>query len=154
MIWVTLITTQRPNLITRKILNSFCKKFETSFNQEIKDLYTKLNGNVLIFRQGSRLEELNKMINNELHLQYTIPYKIISLKGKKLTPDSKKIYLLAKNLSHKKKDHFLLKDLLSKTSSSSDFDDIDSVDVIYELIHNNILIPVIADNPRKKFLTH
>ena len=154
MIWVTLITSQRPNLITRKILNSFCKKFETLFNQEIKDLYTKLNGNVLIFRLGSRLEELNKMINNELHLQYTVPYKINSLKGKKLTPDSKKIYLLAKNLSHKKKDHFLLKDLLSKTSSSSDFDDIDSVDVIYELIHNNILIPVIAYNPRKKFLTH
>jgi len=154
MIWVTLITTQKPNLITRKILNSFCKKFEILFNQEIKDLYTRLNGNVLIFRQGLRLEELNKMINNELHLQYTVPYKIVSLKGKKLTPDSKKIYLLAKNLSHKKKDHFLLKDLLSKTNSSSDFNDIDSVDAIYELVHNKILIPVNADDSRQKILTH
>ncbi|GAI85633.1 unnamed protein product, partial [marine sediment metagenome] len=128
--------------------------FEITFNLEIKDLYTRLNGNVLIFRQGLRLEELNKMINNELHLQYTVPYKIISLKGKKLTPDSKKIYLLAKNLSHKKKDHFLLKDLLSKTTSSSDFNDFDSIDAIYELVHNNILIPVNVDDSRKKILTH
>jgi len=94
------------------------------------------------------------MINNELHLHYTVPYKIISLKGKKLTPDSKKLYNLAKNLSNKKKKHFLLKDLLSKTNLSSDFNEIDSVNVIYELIHNKILIPVNSDYPRKKSLIH
>ncbi len=154
MIWATLITTQRPILITRKILNSFCNKFEKLFNQEIRDLYNKLEGNVLIFRQGSRLKELNELINNELHLQYTLPYEIGSLKGKKLKPDSKKIYNLAKSLSHKKKDHFLLKDLLSKANSSSDFNDFDSIDVLYELVHNNILIPVNADDLRKKILTH
>ena len=154
MIWVTIITTQRPILITRKILNSFCNKFEKLFNQEIRDLYTKLEGNVLVFRQGSRLKELNALINNELHLQYTVPYEIGSLKGKKLKPDSKKMHNLAKNLSRKKKDHFLLKDLLSKTNSSSDFDDVNSVDIIYELVQNKILVPVNSEYPRKKILTY
>ena len=153
MVWVTLITNQRPILITREILSSFGKKFEKIFNQELKDLYTTLNGNVSIFRQGSRLKEMNNLINNKFCLQYTTPYKTSSLRGKKLTPVSKKIFQLAKSLSHKKKGYFLLKDLLSKTKPSTDFNNGDSSNIIYELVQNNALIPVPSDFSKKKLFT-
>ena len=154
MVWVTLITNQRTILIAREILSSFTNKFEIIFNQELKDLYTKLKGNISIFRQVSRLKDMNSLINNEFYLQYTSPYKIGSLKGKKLTPISKKIFQLAKTLLHKKKNSFLLKELLSKTNSSTDFTNIDSSNIIYELVQNNTLIPVQSDISKKKLLTH
>ena len=154
MVWVTIITNQRTILIAREILSSFTQKFEIIFNQELKDLYTILKGDVSIFRQSSRLKDLKHLINNEFNLQYTTPYKTGSLKGKKLTPDSKKMYQLAKSLSHKKKKFFLLKDLLSKTKSSTDFNNVDSSNIIYELVQNNTLIPVPSDFSRKKLLAH
>ncbi|MBY8987647.1 MAG: hypothetical protein KGD61_04275, partial [Candidatus Lokiarchaeota archaeon] len=64
------------------------------------------------------------------------------------------IYQLAKSLSHKKKDFFYLKDLLSKAKSSTDFNNIDSTKIIYELVQNNTLIPIPSDFSRKNFLTH
>ncbi|HDZ16696.1 MAG TPA: hypothetical protein ENH75_00300 [archaeon] len=154
MVWVTLITNQKIILIAREILSSFTQKFEIIFNQELKDLYTILKGNVSIFRQSSRLKDLKHLINNEFYLQYTSPYKTGSLKGKKLTSISKKIYQIAKSLSHKKKSFLLLKDLLSKTNSSTDFNNVDSSNIIYELVQNNALIPVPSDLSKKKLLIH
>lgn len=154
MVWVSLIINQKPILITREILNSFCIRFETLFKQEILDLYTKFNGDVSIFSSGSDFKDINKIINNEFYLSFTLPYTIRSLKVKKLSPKSQKLYQLGRNLSHKTKGHFLLKNLLAKANNILKFKNIEITDIIYELVQNNILLPIPSRQIKKNTLIH
>lgn len=154
MTWVTLIVNQKPILITREILNSFSVKFEFLFKQEILDLYTELNGDISIFKHGIRGKDLDELINRESHLYFTLPFKTASHKGKKLTPDSKKIYQLAKNLSHKSKGHLFLKDLIIKASKALDLDTSKITKMIHKLIENKVLLAISEEQERRYVLQH
>ena len=154
MTWVSLIVNQKPILIIREILNSFSVKFESLFKQEILELYTELNGDISIFKDGIRGKDLDELINREFHLYFALPFKTGSHKGMKLTPDSKKIYQLAKNLSHKSKGHLLLKNLLTKAHKTLDFDNAMTINVIHELVENKVLLPISVKRERRYILQH
>jgi hypothetical protein len=153
-IWVSLILTQKPILITREILKSFSKRFESIFKQELGNLYTQLEGDISVFAQGSGGKDLEDLINQEFHLYYSQPYKPGSHKGMKLTPELKKTYHTAKNLSHKVKNHLLLKDLLSKVKKALDFDETMAINVIHKLVESKILLPISEPRIKKDFLHH
>ncbi len=154
MVWVSLIVNQKPVLITREILSSFCIKFENLFKQEIIGLYTKFNGDISIFMRGSDFKDTNKIINNDFYLNFTFPYKISSLKVKKLSPKSQKLYQLGRNLSHKTKGHFLLKNLLAKANNILQFSIIEITDIIYDLVKNNTFLSIPLKQIKNDTLLH
>jgi len=155
MIWITLITKQKPILIAREALTSFCIRFEKLYKQELHDLYTEFNGDISIFRRKSFYKVSVDMItDDEFYLQLTLPYKLGSTKGKKISSKVKKIYRFAKPIAHKNKGRIFLETLFNEARKSFKLDNIEIADLIYDLVQNEILIPIPLEQLKKKFAIH
>ena len=155
MIWITLITNQKPIVFARETLTSFCIRFEKLYNQELLDLYTKFNGDISIFRRKSFYKVSVDMIaDDEFHLQLTLPYKLGSTKGKKISSKGKEIYKLAKVIAHKNKGRLSLETLFTKASNTFEWSNIETADMIYDLVQNEVILPVSLEQLKKKFALH
>lgn len=155
MIWITLITKQKPILIVRETLKSFCIRFEKLYKQELNDLYTKFQGDISIFRRVSFYKVSVDMIaDDEFHLKLTMPYKLGSTKGKKISSKTKKIYQFAKVLAHKTKGQISLETLFKEASKSFKLNNVEIAELIFDLVQNEILLPIPLEELKKKFSTH
>lgn len=150
--WITLISSQRYYPFTREALTSFCNRFEKLYNQELRDLYTKFDGDISIFHRISFYKVTVDMIaDDEFHLRFTLPYKLGSTKGREISLQEKKIYQLAKEIAHKSKGQILLETLLTRAKNSLELDNLEISDLIYDLIQNEILSPIPLEQLKKKF---
>lgn len=155
MIWITLILNKIPTLFTREIIKFFCEIFEGQYENEITNLYTKLQGDISIFRKQSKSKQsVDDIIEDIFHLHLTLPFKIGSTKGKKLSSKSKKIYQVAKALSHRTKGHFMLETLFNEIIDSINLDNEEIAGLIFELVQNEILLTVSLEKRKRKFIIH
>ncbi|NHJ40104.1 MAG: hypothetical protein FK731_08735, partial [Asgard group archaeon] len=112
LVWITLILKYKPIRFTREVLKFFCKLFENQYEREIEELYTKFEGDISIFRKDPYSKQsLDKELEDIFHLYLTFPFKIGSLRGKKLPPKAKKIFQFAKDLAHNEKGQISLERL-------------------------------------------
>ena len=143
MTWVTLIINQKPTLFMREGLNWFSIIFEKQYEGEIKDLYTKFQGDISIFRPNStQKKSIYDIIDEVFHLSLTFPHKLGSSKKKKMTRQTKKIWHIAKQISHKNKGQILLEKLLKEAKNTLDYDEKEISNIIFHLVMGNYLIPI------------
>jgi hypothetical protein len=143
LVWITLILKYKPIRFTREVLKFFCRLFENQYEREIKELYTKFEGDISVFqRDPYSRQSLEKEIEDIFHLYLTLPFKIGSRRRIKISSKAKKIYQYAKALAHNTKGQFLLDKLFSEVSKSLKFGNIETADLIYKLIDLEVLIPV------------
>ncbi len=156
MIWITLISNIIPTLFTREVLKFFCEIFEDSFHREIRDLYSRFKGDISIFRKESKSRQsIEDIIEDVFHLYFTLPFKIGSSKGKKLSPKSKKIFQFAKALIHKTKGQIYLEKLFNEVNKSFTFTkNEDLAEIIFYLVQNKVLLPVTLEKVKKKYALH
>ncbi|MFW9826785.1 MAG: hypothetical protein ACFFEY_04085 [Candidatus Thorarchaeota archaeon] len=152
LVWVTLILKYKPIRITREVLKFFCKLFENQYEREIIDLYTKFEGDISVFQQDpySR-QSLNKEIEDIFHLYLAYPFQIGSIRGIKINNKAKKIYKIAKALTHKAKGQFFLNKLFFEVSKSSQLNNIELAKIIYNLVEIGVLIPIKDNKMKKRF---
>jgi len=151
MIWTTIITNQKPIIIARETLNSFCFRFEKLYKQELKNLYTEFNGDISIFQRTSLYKvSVDMIVDDEFHLQHTLPYKLGSTKGKDISSKTKKILQLAKDIAHKNKGLILLGTLFTEASHILNFDNVEIAVLINNLVENEILMPIPLEDIKKK----
>ncbi len=152
MIWTSLITKEMPIIIAREVLNAFCIRFEKLYKQELKELYSKFNGDISIFHRKSFYKvSVDMIVDDEFYLQYTLPYKLGSRKGKEISNTSKSIYHLAKDIEHQNKGYLYLESLFNKVKSSLELDNIEAAILIYDLIENEVFLPIPLEKLKKKF---
>ncbi|MBY8992411.1 MAG: hypothetical protein KGD58_16815 [Candidatus Lokiarchaeota archaeon] len=155
MIWITLILSKIPTLFTREILKFFCEIFEGQYENEIANLYTKLQGDISIFRKQSKSKQnVEDIIEDVFHLYLTLPFKIGSTKGKKLSSKSKKVYQIAKTLSHTTKGNYSLERLFNEIVDSIKLDKEEIAELIFELVQNKVLLAVSLEKRKRKFIIH
>jgi len=155
MIWITLINNKIPTLFTREVLKFFCKVFEDLFSREVRDLYTHFEGDVSIFKDKSKSRQsIEDIVEGVFHLYLTLPFKIGSSKSKKLSTKSKKIFQFVKVLIHKTKGHIYLEKLFNELSKSFAFSNEDLTEIIFDLVQNKVLLPIILEKVKKKFAIH
>lgn len=86
MIWITLILNKIPTPFTREILKFFCELFEGQYENEIINLYTNFQGDISIFRNQSKSKQsVEDIIEDVFHIYLTLPFKIGSSRGAKLS---------------------------------------------------------------------
>ncbi|MHA2005756.1 MAG: hypothetical protein ACXABO_02140 [Promethearchaeota archaeon] len=152
---VTLVLNKLPTLFTREVLKFFCKLFEEQYTQEISNLYTHLQGDISIFHRTIKSNQtIEDIVDEVFHLYLTYPFKIGSIKREKLSPDSKKIYQLAKNLAHKAKGKILLENLFNEVTKSLKTKDEDIANAIFNLVQKKGLLPIPLNQIKKKFSLH
>lgn len=139
-VWITLILKYKPIRFTREVLKFFCKLFENQYEREIQELYTKFEGDISVFHKDpySR-QSLNKELEEIFHLYLTLPFKIGSTRGKKLSPKAKKIFQFAKVLAHKEKGQVLLEKLFREVNKSFNINNEEIADLIYALVESEAL---------------
>jgi hypothetical protein len=154
LVWITLILKYKPTRFTREVLKFFCKLFENQYEREIQELYTKLVGDISVFRKDpySR-QSLNKELEDIFHLNLTLPFKLGTTRGKKLSPKAKKIYQFVKVLVHKEKGQILLDKLFTEVSKAFDFTNEEIADLIFTLVETEALLPILEES-KKKFPIH
>ncbi|MFX0028036.1 MAG: hypothetical protein ACFE8B_02415 [Candidatus Hermodarchaeota archaeon] len=146
MIWITLILNKIPTLFTREVLKFFCEIFEGQYEKEILNLYTRFQGDVSIFRKQSKSKQsIEDIIGDVFHLHLTLPFKTGSTKGIKMSAKSKKVYQIAKSLSHSIKGNFTLEKLFIDVNDSLKIDNEEIGDLIFELVQNNVLLAVSSE---------
>ncbi|MHA1294825.1 MAG: hypothetical protein ACTSQJ_19470, partial [Promethearchaeota archaeon] len=135
MIWVTLIINQKPTRFTREAIHSFSIKFENRYGREIKHLYTKFKGNIMVFRQESATREsVDGIINEVFHLDLTLPHKLGFPTGKKMSKQTQKIWNLAEDLAHKMRGKILLGELFTEAKKQFGYDNKVITDSIFNLV--------------------
>jgi hypothetical protein len=155
MVWITLILNKIPTLFTREILKFFCELFEGQFEDEILNLYTNFQGDISIFRKQSRSKQsVENIIEDVFHLYLTLPFKIGSTKGIKFSSKSKRVYQIAKELSHETKGYFSLESLFTKINDSLEIKNNEIADLIFELIQSKVLLTVSSEKRKRKFIIH
>jgi hypothetical protein len=155
MIWITLILNKIPTLFSREILKFFCEIFEGQYENEIANLYTNFQGDISIFRKQSKSKEsVEDIIEDIFHLYLTLPFKIGSTKGTKLSSKSKKVYQIAKALSHRTKGNFSLERLFNDVIDSLDLNNEEIAELIFELVQNKVLLTVLLEERKRKFIIH
>ncbi len=143
MIWVTLITKKKPVITAREALTSFCSRFEKLYNQELTDLYSKFNGDISIFQRKSLYKvSIDMIADDDFNLRLTLPYKLGSTKGKEITPNSKEILQLAKDIAHKNKGQILLGTLTARVIHNLKLNFIEIAMLIYNMVEKEVLIPI------------
>jgi hypothetical protein len=154
-VWITLILKYKPIRYTRDVLKFFSKLFENQYETEINELYTKYKGDISVFQQDpySR-QSLNKEIEDIFHLYLTLPFKIGSTRGVKMSSKAKKIYQFAKGFAHKSKGQFLLDNLYSEVSKTFSLDSIEIAEQIYNLVESEAFSLVSPDETKKRFHIH
>ena len=155
MIWTTLITKNKPVITARESLVSFSSRFEKLYNEELRELYSEFNGDISIFQRKSLYKVSVDMIaDDEFKLRLTLPYKLVSKKGKDITPKIKDILQLAKDIANKNKGRIFLNKLLIKAGQTLEVDNLETTLLIYDLVENEILIPIPLEDIKKKFATY
>ncbi|MFX1593192.1 MAG: hypothetical protein ACFFCL_10905 [Promethearchaeota archaeon] len=152
LVWVTLILKYKPTVFTRKVIKFFSKLFENQYEIEIKQLYTKFEGNISIFHKDPYSKQsLNKIIEDLFYLFLTLPFKIGSIRGKKISPKAKKICQFAKVLAHKTKGQILLEKLFVEVSKSFKLGNEEIASLIYSLVETEVFLPIKQEETKKKF---
>lgn len=82
------------------------------------------------------------------------PFKIGSIRGKKLTPKVKKIYQFAKAIVHKERGKILLDKLFKEASKVFKLNNEEIVDSIYKLIESETLQTILQEESKKRFPIH
>jgi hypothetical protein len=155
MIWVTIILNKIPTLFTREILKFFCEIFESQYENEIINLYTNFQGDISIFRKQSKSKQsVEDIIEDVFHLYLTLPFEIGSTKGKKLSSNSKKVYQIAKALSHKTKGDFSLERLFNEGIDSLKLTNEEIAKLIFDLVQDKVLLAVSLEKRKRKFIIH
>ena len=154
-VWITLILKFKPIRFTREVLKFFCKLFENQYEREIQELYTKFEGDISVFRKDpySR-QSLNKELEDIFHLNLTMPFKLGSARGKKLSVKTKKIFQIAKVLAHKEKGQILLDKLFKEVTQSFELSNEVIADLIFTLVETEALLPIVEEESKKKFPIH
>jgi len=143
LIWTTIITNQKPIIIAREALTSFCSRFEKLYNQELRDLYTEFNGDISIFQRKSLYKvSADMIVDDEFSLRLTLPYKLGSTKGKEISLKKKEILQIAKDIAHKNKGRLLLGTLFTKACHALKLDNVEIAMLIYNLVENEIFIRI------------
>ncbi|MHA2392508.1 MAG: hypothetical protein ACXAEX_11245 [Promethearchaeota archaeon] len=125
--------------------------FENQYTREIKELYTRFQGDVSVFKKKSKSKQnIEGIIEDVFHLYLTKPFRLGSEKIKKLSSNSKKIYQFAKDLSHKTKGKILLEKLFYKVSESSKLTNEDIAEIIFDLVQRKALLPVPVEKQQRK----
>jgi len=151
MVWITLILKYKPIRYTREVLNVFCKLFENQYEREIIELYTKFEGDISVFQKDPYSKQsLKKEIENIFYLYLTFPFKIGTIRGKKIPPKAKKIFQFAKVLAHKTKGHFFLDKLFFEASKSFRLTNEDLGNLIYSLVEAEVFLPIPRDETKKR----
>ena len=88
------------------------------------------------------------------HLHLTLPFKLGSTKGKKLSSKSKKIFQYAKILSHKMKGGFLLEKLFDEFSSSFKLNNEEIAELIFKLVQTEVFVAIPSEKRKRKFNIH
>ncbi|MFX1375995.1 MAG: hypothetical protein ACFFA0_09305 [Promethearchaeota archaeon] len=154
-IWISLVLNKIPTLFTREVLKFFCEIFEGQYRKEILELYTRFQGDISIFRRQSKLKQsVEDIIEDIFHLHLTLPFKLGSTKGKKLSSKSKKIYQHAKVLSHKIKGGFLLEKLFDEISKSFKISNEELAELIFKLVQTEVFIALPSEKRKRKFSIH
>lgn len=143
MIWVSLILNMRPTLFTREVLRFFCLMFENQFILEIKELYTRFQGDISIFNKVTNSKQSTEEIVEDIfHLYLTKPFRLGSTKLKKLSSNSRKIFLFAKTMVHKTEGELSLINLFYNVSESFNLTNEDIAEIIFELVQKKAFTPV------------
>jgi hypothetical protein len=151
MIWISLINNKIPTLFTREVLKFFCEIFESSYDYEIRELYTHFKGDISIFREDSKSRQNVEMIIEDVfHLYLTLPFKIGSKRAKKLSQKSKKVYQFAKVLIHKNKGIIYLEKLFSEASKEFDMTNEELAEIIFNLVQKELLFHTTLENAKQK----
>lgn len=155
MIWISVILNKIPTLFTREVLKFFCEIFEGQYKSEISGLYTQFQGDISIFRKQSKSRQrIEDIIEDVFHLYLTLPFKLGSTKGKKLSSKSKKVYQFAKALTHKTKGRFLLEKLFDEASNSLKLNNAEIAELIFDLVQNKVFLYISSEKRKKKFIIH
>ena len=85
------------------------------------------------------------------NLRLTLPFKLGSTKGKEISSKTKKVIQLAKDISHKNKGLLLLGTLFIKACRTLKLDNVEIVGLIYNLVENEIFIPIPLEDLKKKY---
>ena len=143
MIWITLILNKLPTLFTREVLKFFCELFENQYNREIYGLYTNFQGDISIFRRGSKSKQSVEILIQEVfHLYLTLPFKLDSPKGKKCSSKSKKVIQFAKVFARKTKGKIFLEGLFNEVSENFKMSNEEIAGIIFELVQKEVLLPI------------
>ncbi|UCC21217.1 MAG: hypothetical protein JSV62_08055 [Promethearchaeota archaeon] len=155
LVWITLILKHKPIIYAREVIKFLSKLFENQYEREIYDLYTHYHGDISIFKKDpySR-QSLDKIIEDLFHLYLTLPFKIGSIRGKKISAKSKKIINFAKILAHKTKGHFLLEKLFNEVYKAFKFENDQIADLIYGLVEKEVFLPLSQEKSKKGFPFH
>jgi len=84
----------------------------------------------------------------------TLPFKLGSTKGKKLSSKSKRVYQFAKTLAHKTKGGFLLEKLFNEVSNSFKLDNEEIAELIFNLVQDKVFLAVSLEQRKKKSAIH
>ena len=142
-IWITIVINQIPTRYTREALHHFSIEFENHFGGKVRNLYTRYEGDVSIFQQESITRKtVDDIIEETLHLSLKLPYKLGSTKGKKMLDESKKLFKISKQISHKNKGIINLEDLLNNAKNKLSYRIDEIIFLIDDLIKNELLIPI------------
>ncbi len=143
MIWTTIISNQKPIIIAREVLTSFCNRFEKLYNHELKELYSEFNGDISIFQRKSLYKvSVDMIVDDEFHLRLILPYKMGSTKGKEISLKIKEILQIAKDVAHKNKGRILLGPLFTKACQVLKLDNVEIAMLIYNLVENEIFVVI------------
>ncbi|MFX1571991.1 MAG: hypothetical protein ACFFB0_04540 [Promethearchaeota archaeon] len=149
------MTNERPVILSREALTSFSDRFERLYKQELQDLYTKQKGDISIFRRKSFYKVSVDMIaDDELHLKLTLPYKLGSAKGRKISSSGKQIYQIAKDIAHKNKGRVFLRTVLIIANDSLELEITKIADLIFDFVQRELLVPMPLEELKKKFTIH
>ena len=143
MVWISLIINQKPTLFTREGLNWFSILFEKHYEHEIENLYSQYQGDISIFStDAEHRKSINDLLDEVFHYSLTLPYKLSTSKTKGMSQITKEVWQIAKQISHKFKDRFFLKNLLEESKNSLKYDEKEITDSIFDLVMGSYLIPI------------
>jgi len=155
MIWISLALNKIPTLFTREVLKFFCELFEGQYKREILGLYTDFQGDISIFRKQSKVKQsIEEIIEDVFHLYLTLPFKLGSTKGKKLSSKSKKVYQFAKDLAHKTKGKFFLEKLFDEVSKILRLNSEEIAELIFNLVQIKVFLAISSGQRKRKFIFH
>lgn len=141
--WITIILNQKPTRFARDALNCFSEEFETHFGGRIRNLYSKFQGDISIFKEKSITNKsLDEIIESIFHLGLKLPYKIGSTKNKEIPEKYKKLFNLTKHLSRKNKKRFYLEEVFNNAKERLDSNNEEIINSILNLVDLKLLIPI------------
>jgi hypothetical protein len=149
MATVILIINTKPNRFTREAIHSFAIRLESRWGRELKTIYTKLDGDIDVFRTDtSTRQSVIKLVDEIFHLDFTLPHKL-GLPMVALKSTAKKVWTIAEELA-RGQGYVLLGDLLTTAQEKLTRNKADIADIIYDFVVRQFMTPI----PIEKFLAN